>query len=150
MRDDSLSRALDERRWPGPVARQPSRRGLSRTTGRDVAARYGLVAHYMSSSVLPTAMALGWIGGPGGTWLSPTPYAGCLVSYDLGLNTPRDLCILVDVSAFDEVWGPGTAEASTLHSTIWRGGGIEFFVPGPISIDHVREVIRLSPCGDTH
>lgn len=154
MRDDGLSRTLDERRWPAPIARQPARdlrrQGLARVSGKEVATRYGVLGHYVSGSMLPVYIAQGVIGGPNGTWLTPTSYAACMAPYNLGLNTPRDFCMLVDVTEFDELWGPGTADKSTLHPTIWQGGGIEFFVPRAIPLHLVREVVRLSPCGDTH
>jgi len=153
MRSDSLARTLDERRWSNPVEDRPALDLIGHgpsATGQEVAARYGLLAYFLQAMGLPLVLEQGFIGGPGGTWLTPTPYPGCLAPYDLGLNTPRDLCMLVDVSTLDQLWGPATADRSASHPTIWRGGAIEFFYHGPIRLDHVREVIHLHPCGDTH
>lgn len=124
-------------------------RGAPPIAGQLIAARYGLLAHYLSVTALPAIVAQAAIGGPGGTWLTPTPYAGCVAPYDLGLRSPRDLCMLVDVSQLARVWGPGTAVPSILYPTTWRGGAVEFFVPGPIPLRSVRELIRLHACGDS-
>jgi len=152
MRANSLGKRFDQGRWPQPVppdsALDLKVRGAPPVTGQQIAARYGLLAHYLSATALPTIVAQAHIGGPGGSWLTPTPYAGCVAPYDLGLRSPRDLCMLVDVSQLAQVWGPGTAVPSSVHPTTWRGGAMEFFVPGPVPLQHVRELIRLHTCGD--
>lgn len=96
------------------------------------------------------ALDRGALGGDYGCWLTPTPYAACMAPYNLGLNTPRDVCVLIDVSDIVEVWGPGTIPPSNQYPDTWRGGGIEFYTPTPIRLAAVREVIELAPCGDTH
>lgn len=82
--------------------------------------------------------------------MTPTIYAGCMAPYDLGLNTPRDICLLIDVEPLSELWGPGTSRFSSQHREIWKGGGIEFYSPFPIEVQNVAEVIELKPCGDRH
>jgi len=152
MRANSLAKRFDQGRWPRPVSPDSAHnlmlRGARPVTGRQVASRYGLLAHYLPTITLPAVVAQASLGGPGGTWLTPTPYAGCVASYYLGLRSPRDLCMLVDVSRLAHMWGPGTAIPSNLYPTIWRGGAMEFFVPGSIPLRHVRAVIRLHTCGD--
>ena len=152
MRANFLARHFDYARWPAPVSPDSAHnlmlRGSRPLTGRQIAARFGYLAHYLSATTLPAVVAQASIGGPGGTWLTPTPYAGCIAPYDLGLRTPRDLCMLVDVRRLARIWGPGTAVSSNLHPTIWRGGAMEFFVRGPIPIQYVRALIRLHTCGD--
>ena len=153
MRANSLGKRFDQGRWPQPVAPDSALdlnlRGAPPIAGQQIAARYGLLAHYLSATALPAIVAQASIGGPGGTWLTPTPYAGCVAPYDLGLRSPRDLCMLVDVSQLARVWGPGTAVPSILYPTTWRGGAVEFFVPGPIPLQSVRELIGLHACGDS-
>ncbi len=154
MRSDNLARLLDIRRSGGGVQPLPAaalgQQGNS-VTGAEVAARYGHLAYYLHSRWLSSVVRLGYIGTPGrGTWLTPSPYAGCLVPYNLGLDTPRDLCLLVDVSSLSTLWGPGMAGRSSDHPDIWRGGGIEFFVPGPIDLAHVKMLVWITPCGDPH
>jgi hypothetical protein len=116
-----------------------------------VADRYGLLSHYTIWQGLTLALDTGSVGGPQGCWLTPTPYAGCVAPYDLGLNTPRDVCLLVDVSELVQLWGPGMAAPSGLHPSIWRGGALEFYSPFPIEFTRVRRVvIGVDTCGDTH
>lgn len=152
MRANSLTKQFDRARWPGAVPPDSALdlmvRGARPVTGRQIASRYGLLAHYLPSTALPAIVAQASIGGPGGTWLTPTPYAGCVGAYDLGLRSPRDLCMLVDVSPIRHMWGPGTAIPSNLYPTIWTGGAVEFFVPDSIPLRLVHAVIRLHACGD--
>lgn len=152
MRANSLAKRFDEGRWPQAVPADSAHdlmlRRVRPVAGRQVASRYGLLAHYLAATTLPAVVAQAALGGPGGTWLTPTPYAGCVAPYDLGLRSPRDLCMLVDVSRLARMWGPGTAIPSNLFPTIWRGGAMEFFVPGPVPLQYVRAVIRLHTCGD--
>ena len=154
MRSDAFARALDERRWPNPIEARSAvdlrAQGLPPIPGKEVAARYGLLAHYLAGTFLPTVLTQGYIGSTGGTWLTPTPYPACLAPYNLGLYSPRDLCMLIDVSTLDGLWGPATAERSISFPAIWQGGAIEFFFPGRITLNHVRDIVRLQPCGDTH
>lgn len=152
MRANSLARRFDQGRWPQTVPPDSAHdlmvRRMRPVTGRRVASRFGLLAHYLSATTLPAVVARATLGGPGGTWLTPTPYASCVAPYDLGLRSPRDLCMLVDVSRLARMWGPGTATPSNLFPTIWRGGAMEFFVPGPVPLQYVRAAIRLHTCGD--
>lgn len=152
MRANSLARRFDQGRWPQTVPPDSAHdlmvRRMRPVTGRRVASRFGLLAHYLSATTLPAVVARATLGGPGGTWLTPTPYASCVAPYDLGLRSPRDLCMLVDVSRLARMWGPGTAIPSNLFPTIWRGSAMEFFVPGPVPLQYVRAAIRLHTCGD--
>jgi hypothetical protein len=150
VRHNRLAQALDGHRWNGPIHPEPAIQ-LYRTgkQGARVASRFGVLAHYTSGPGLLWVAETGAIGHPRGTWLTPTPYAGCMVPYDLGLENPRDVCILVDVRELGDLWGPGTCRRSANFGAIWQGGGIEFYYPGPIPLRHVRRIIlSLSPCGD--
>jgi hypothetical protein len=125
--------------------------GGYRHTGADIHAQFGLLVHYTTRDVARLIVASGMIGAPGrGLWLSPSPYAACVAPYNLGVDTPRDLVLLVDVSGVAEVWGPGSAAISRAFPDIWRGGAVEFYVPHPIPLAAIRSTVRLDPCGDTH
>ncbi len=151
MRNDALARVLDsERLNVSPrAARDLFHMNEEAMDGGEVARRYGLLAHYTSVDRLPSIIRSGGIGSPG-CWLSPTAYAACMTPYNLGLDSPRDLCLLVDVSGVSQLWGPGTSPSSGRHPSIWRGGGIEFFAPSPIPLDQVRHIVMAEPCGDGH
>lgn len=158
VRSDELTRVLGRRqaeRFQLPISDLPAEvlwRGDQEGTrfavaGHDVASIYRLLIHYSSTDALNHIIAME--GLDPGCWLTPTPYAACMAPYDLGLRTPRNVCLLVDVSSIPKLWGPGTSAPSP-HSGLWKGGGIEFYCPTRIEMDIVRQVIELAPCGDTH
>ncbi len=129
MRVDNLARALDLKRCaavPSPVSALPAlelfRRGDPPLSGSDVANTFGCLAHYTTRDSLILIRRSGVIG-PGGCWLTPTGYPGCIVPYDLGLNTPRDICLVVDVRPLAELWGPGTAAPSGVYGPVLKGRG---------------------------
>ena len=111
-------------------------------------ATYGFLAHYTTTDHFAQLLNIGTIGGNQGCWLTPTPYAACMTPYNLGLNTPRDRCLLVDVSDL-ELWGPGTTPPSSWHPGIWQGGAMEFFSL-PVPTDRIVQVYEIMPCGDRH
>ena len=158
MRGDSLVRELDRRRWnySGGISPQPAIDLYSiptpSVTGADVTNVYGLLAHYTTWQRLGQFINANMIGGrPGGSqgcWLTTTPYGACVAPYHLGLDSPRELCLLIDVSSLPQLWGPGTCPPSRQHSSTWQGGGIEFFSPIPIPFSLVRRVYEIAPCGD--
>lgn len=159
MRNDSLAHFFDQRRWQssGQVSSLPAHELWQRDvkqfrfSGATVADEYGLLAHYTTVSGLGLIRDDGFIGGKnGGCWLTPTPYAACIAPYDLGLDTPRNLCLLVDVSKLQELWGPGTSEESRWNPAVWQGGAIEFYSAAPVPYEYVKHVIPLAPCGDLH
>jgi hypothetical protein len=160
MRNDNLACLLDQRRWQsgGEVSPRPAielcekRVPRFKCSGTTVANKYGLLAHYTTEGGLQKIRELDSIGGKEGygCWLTPTPYAACIAPYDLGLKTPCNVCLLVDVSKCEELWGPGTSGKSVLYSAIWRGGAIEFYSAVPVPYDYVTREIQLAPCGDLH
>lgn len=156
MRNDNLARELDYWRWGGRgnispfPAEELWRAGMSPVSGRKVASSYGLLAHYLTWDALVWVIEQGAIGGSQGCWLTPTPYAACMAPYDLGLNTPRNVCLLVDVSDLPELWGPGTSPPSGRYPAVWQGGGVEFFSTAPIDLGHIRDFQEIAPCGDSH
>src|SRR5713226_7739373 len=93
-----MSKTPSLRRWPQSVPPDSALdlmvRGAPPVTGQQIADRYGLLTHYLAATDLATIVAQAQIGGPGDAWLTPTPYAGCVAPYDLGLRSPRDLCML--------------------------------------------------------
>ena len=148
MRDDNLAKVLDEQRGLS-VSPLPANQNRQ-VSGQTVADTYGLLAHYTTWEALAWMLETGSIGGDAGCWLTPTPYAACMAPYTLGLNSPRAVCLLVDVRHLPALWGPGTSPPSGRYPTIWLGGGIEFLSPGPVPFEHVQRVIEIRPCGDTH
>jgi hypothetical protein len=155
MRYDVLARELVLRR---PIAVSPLpaedlwQNGAAPIAGQVVAATYGLLAYYTRRQHVPTKWRARVLGRPGsGCWLAPTAHAACMVPYNLGVDSPRDVCLLVDVSAVTDLWGPGTAPPASKYPGIWRGGGIEFYCPpqSSISFAAVQAVIDIEPCGDT-
>ena len=126
MRDDTLSYVLDrEHSNVSPhAALDLYNKGQDAVAGAEVAQRYGLLAQDTSRDRLVSIVQSGSVGSPG-CWLSPTAYAACMTPYNLGLNSPRDLCLLVDVSEVSQLWGLGTSPGSSHHPNSWRGGGIE-------------------------
>ncbi|GEM_PF-7080770 len=89
-----------------------------RHSGSDVADVYGLLVHYTTLERLSSIVDTDRIGINHGCWLTPTPYAACMTPYDLGLNSPRNVCLLVDVSNLPELWGPWSIWA--LECTSWH------------------------------
>jgi len=148
MRDDNLAKALDERR--GLSVQPLPADQMVPIPGHQVADTYGLLAHYTTWEALRWMLESESIGGDAGCWLTPTPYAACMAPYTLGLNTPRTVCLLVDVRQVSALHGPGTSPPSGRYPTIWLGGGIEFFSPHPIPFNYVRRVFEIRPCGDMH
>ena len=169
MRYDNLGRALDERRWSAlglavaPVAAVDlKRRSDPPVDGAAVAKAFGLLATYVTTSALLQAQSKGLFGtspdpkdpgAPWGLWLTPTPYAACIAPYNLGLNSPRDWCVLVDVTGLSPMWGPGTCVYSMRYPATWRGGGIEFYLEAQVPWSdnkYVKDVLPVRPCGDPH
>jgi hypothetical protein len=112
---------------------------------------YGLLAYYVRREWLKAMEQSGVVGRINtACWLSPSAHSACMVPYSLGLRSPRDVCLLVDVSSIVELWGPGTCPVADNYPNIWRGGGIEFYCPAgsPIDFRLVRATLDLSPCGD--
>lgn len=164
LRVDNLALDMDHRRWelartqlgrpavsPLP-ARELYRRNLAGydVGGRELAGVFALLAHYTTWQAVDVMVATGYIGAGTECWLTPTAYAACLAPYNLGLRTPREVCLLVDVSGMGRLWGPGTCMASDSYSSVWRGGAIEFYSADGVPSSLVRRVIDLAPCGDTH
>ncbi len=152
LRQNRLGRAVDERRWGSPPSPQPAedllKLGVPPVSGAQVAANYGFLAHYTTLARLQQMMAIGLIGGNAGCWLTPTIVAACMVPYDMGLETPRSVCLVVDVRNVPQLWGPGTAPGSRTYGAIWRGGGVEFYSPQPLSTALITRVHEIEPCGD--
>ena len=150
MRDDSLAYVLDLNRSSvsNGTAWDMYSTGQNAVTGADVARAYGLLAHYINRDRLALIIEAGRIGP--GCWLTPTAYAACLTPYNLGLDSPRNMCLLIDVSELARLWGPGKCGASRYRPNIWRGGGIEFYTPDAIPFDSVRHIMELETCGDEH
>lgn len=154
MRSDSLARSLIWRRSPWPVSPDPAdilyRAGEPAVPGAEVARAFGLLACYMTLDRLQEFLQAGTVGRAYGCWLTPTAYAACLAPYNLGVNSPADACVLLDVSEVTELWGPGTSRPSGTFPGIWRGGAVEFFSPRPIDSGFIRDVCEILPCGDSH
>lgn len=158
MRNDNLARALDHSRWPCSTlpslpAIELYNRRESRVTGKEVAQTYGVLAHYTTWYWLERMISTGRIGGKDGCYLTPTPYAACMAPYNLGLDSPRELCLLINVSQLSELYGPGIADPdiNVKAPGIWLGGAIEFFYSGPLNFfDVVMQVHEIAPCGDRH
>jgi hypothetical protein len=89
---------LDESRFGGSLdnALDMFLAGEELITGGEVAGRYGLLAHYTNRDRLPSIIQSEGIGP--GCWLTPTAYAACLTPYNLGLDSPRSMCFLIDDS----------------------------------------------------
>ena len=117
-------------------------------TGDEVARLYGPLLHYTTAPVLRLIIAAGELGRPNaGVWLTPSPYSACLAPYELGLDSPRDVCLLIDTSGMPGLYGPARAAPSST-ARLWRGGALEFFSPSPISLTHVLEAVEVGTCGD--
>jgi hypothetical protein len=151
VRADSLAERLDVHRLRGKMAVDPQpsdelwRLGLPSVTGASVAETYGHLLHYTVVDFIGAITTTG-VGRPGhGVWLTPSSYSACVVPYRLGLTTPRDVCVVVDVSTVPDLWGPGTARPG---AAVWTGGGLEFFASGPIPPSNIVDVIGIATCGD--
>jgi hypothetical protein len=147
MRSDSLAQRVDELRLKphDDPAKVLYDMGVDHLTGSEVARVYGFLIHYTLSIHLERILE-SEIGLRGkGLYLSPTPYAGCVAPYNLGLTTGRDAWIVVDVSTVPKLWGPGRAGVGSVP---WRGGGIEFFSPVPLDKSTVVTYGTLSTCGE--
>lgn len=156
MRIDNLARAFDTKRcarFPGGLSSLPAQELYSSSfpsiPGSDVAAAFGFLVHYTTRDSLIQIRRSGFIGGSSGCWLTPTGYSGCMVPYDLGLNTARDICLIVNVAGVADLWGLGTAPPGSLVS-IWKGGGIEFYSHQPIDFTNVVMMSTCGTCGDPH
>jgi len=68
-----------------------------------------------------------------------------LVPYRLGLQSPRDVCLGVDVSEVSYLWGPGTAPG---ERPVWKGGGLEFYCAEFVPSAQIKSVNEYSLCGD--
>jgi hypothetical protein len=154
MRYDVLARELVRRR---PLAVSPLaaedlwHNGVAPVPGQVVADTYGLLAHYTRRQFVVGMRRAGFVGRlHAACWFAPTAHAACMVPYNLGVDSPRDVCLLVDVSKVPQLWGPGTAPASSNYPGIWRGGGVEFYCPAgtPVQFAWVQAVIDIHPCGD--
>src|SRR6476646_6922796 len=122
MRFDALTRELMHRRSI-PVADLPARDLFQQhhpsVTGALVTSTYGLLALYTRHAWIAPMRSAGLIGRLGaGCWLSPSALAACMVPYNLGLDSPREVCLLVDVSSVPELWGPGTCPPSGPYPSI--------------------------------
>ncbi len=157
MRVDQLSMLLGAARNASPhwkSARQlfQIRDETYRMSGSLAASRYGLMVHYTTAvhaGLIRDSGAVGVLGS--GAWLTPTAYSACMASPNLGLDSPRDLVLVLDVSGADEIWGPGTSVNSAAFPSVWRGGGIEFYLPSPLALSgSLVDVIDLEPCGGGH
>ncbi len=117
-------------------------------TGDEVNDLYGPLLHYTTAPVLRLIIAAGQVGRPGaGVFLTPSPFPACIVPYELGLDSPRDVCLVVNTRRLPKLYGPASAGPSS-HARLWRGGAIEFFTPSPIPLTHVLEAVEVGTCGD--
>lgn len=166
IRDDQLSRVMDGYRprfqvsteaaetiwqeWNKSVKEGENLPTYLPVSGSDIANTYGLLAHYTTEIALELIALAGHIKG--GCWLTPTSYAACMVPYNLGLNHPCEICLLLDVCSVPEMWGPGTIPPSRQFPTVWQGRGIEFYVPRDhvIPVTAITARFRLRSCGGTH
>lgn len=153
MHYEQLSRRLASLRLnvsPLP-AEELFQRNAPSVPGGLIASTFGLLTYYTSRRWLSTMQQSGILGrAAAGCWLAPTAHSACMLPYSLGLDSPREICLLVDVSLLPELWGPGTCPGSSIYPAIWQGGGIEFYSPGSndIPFTAVRETLEISPCGE--
>jgi hypothetical protein len=121
MRDDGLAYVLDENRFSvsTDTAWDMYSTGQNAVTGADVARAYGLLAHYINRDRLALIIEAGRIGP--GCWLTPTAYAACLTPYNLGLDSPRNMCLLIDVSEHSRLWGQENAGHQDIDQTFGEG-----------------------------
>jgi hypothetical protein len=157
VRVDELTKRLDTLRT-GPllpaVAPQPAHfmylRRVPPVRGADVSATYGYLLHWTDAATLPLIWASGTLGASAGLWLTPSQYSACLTPYDLGLNSPRDVALVIDPRLIPALWGPGTSGPSTVAPNVWPGGAIEFFIPTSLGLEAIVDIIEAEPCGDLH
>ena len=122
--------------------------GTAPRTGDEVNRLYGPLLHYTTAPVLRLLIAAGEIGRPNaGVFLTPSPFSACLAPYELGLDSPRDVCLVINTCGIEELYGPASAPPSS-HARLWRGGAIEFFTPAPSSLSQVVEALEVGTCGD--
>lgn len=112
-------------------------------SGESVSNVFGPLLHYTTSDVLPLIRETGV--GKSGVWLSPSLYSSCLAPYRLGLSSPVNVCLIVDVSEVPALWGPGMARRG---AHLWMGGGIEFYCEEAIPFSKVRACCAIQGCGD--
>lgn len=157
LRSDELGKELGTARGSRTMRLSPDpalhlfRGGESRfrNSGRTIGRRFGHLLHYTTERAAVGVVKDQQLGfSDRGLWLSPTPYAGCMASQNLGLSNPCEWVFVVDVSSLPEVWGPGVAVPGFFGA--WRGGGLEFYVPQPIPFSAVLDWYRLLGCGDAH
>jgi hypothetical protein len=153
-RHDILTRELARRRAfavRGIGAADMRQQGEPSVSGQEVADAYGLLTYYTRRPWVGAMREIGVVGRSGhGCWLAPTAHAACMVPYNLGLDSPRDTCLLVDVSSVSALWGPGTSPPSSIYPSLWIGGGVEFYCPPEEVIPYsaVVQEIDIDPCGD--
>ncbi|UYQ62701.1 hypothetical protein [Streptomyces peucetius] len=154
-RSDSLAHYIEELRLDGRIDETGLKFGLSAdefeemgidpVSGGEVSSIFGHLIHYTQSRFLESILST-QVGLPGwGVYLSPTPYAGCVVPYRLGLRAGSDAWIIVDVRNVEKLWGPGKAHAGPPP---WPGGHIEFYSSTPLDRSAVVDYGHLSSCGD--
>lgn len=114
--------------------------------GAKVFETYGLLYHWTTrahhAAIEETGLAPGQSGG---VYLTPSRYSAYLAPYRLGLMNARDVCIGVDVSPIQQLWGPGKAPNCV---PVWNGGGLEFFCAEPIPAEQIRSVTAYDVCGE--
>ena len=111
--------------------------------GSRLARSFGYLAHYTTEFFLQQIKLSKRLGtDKQGFYLTPTGYPTWLAPYELGLNKPPDRCLLIDVSNITDIWGPGLAEPSAEFNDVWRGGGLEFYVPGPVPYSYVVQIME--------
>lgn len=108
---------------------------------------YGLLYHWTASGCVESIRENGLAPGreSGGVFLTPSRYSPCMAPYRLGLASPRDVCLGVDVSQVANIWGPGTAWQTV---PVWQGGGLEFYCTETIAWAQVKTVHGYDICGD--
>ena len=112
-------------------------------SGSAVAQSFGYLAHYTTEFFLQQIKRSNRLGkDKQGFYLTPTGYPTWLAPYELGLNKPPDRCLLIDVSNITDIWGPGLAEPSAEFMDVWRGGGLEFYVPKPVPYSCVVQIME--------
>src|SRR3712207_5097219 len=106
MHVDTLAKLMITLRLPtrgAAAAADMWLRGEPPLSGAQVDDQYGRLAHYTHWDRMPFIFASGQLGP--GSWLSPTAYSACMVPYNLGLPSPRDTCLILNVRDVDELWG---------------------------------------------
>jgi hypothetical protein len=151
LRSNALARELAVSKLPAEDLWNQSF-PLQPLSGKKVASAYGPLAHYTRRARVAQMKQSGVVGQKDtALWLTPIAYSACMAPYDLGLPSPRDVCLLIDVASLQALWGPGTCPPSDTYPDVWQGGGVEFYCPATtlIAFDLVVAILPLSPCGDT-